>query len=186
MLFLTVAFSSIQTASAIDVGILPIEVAINQGEDKVYVSNAFGGVFVFDTDGVPFALPIDTGPGALTGITVDEATDLIYVTNSGTNKVIIIDGSTDTLSGSIDLAPFGGLFPVDVEISTLTKTLYVSNVLSQLVIVIDIDPANFATTLHTVIDVIPGFDSPSRFTYDLETQSAIFHPPLITQLYEGM
>jgi len=145
ILFLTVTFGTIQTASAVTVGILPFEVVINQADDNVYVSNAFGGVFVFDTDGVPLGPPIDVGPGALTGITFDPTTKKVFVANSGTNKVIVIDG--DPLSvdfndviAEIDLFAFGGIFPVGVEVDTVNDTLYVSNVLSQIVLV-------FLTTL---------------------------------------
>ena len=172
VLFLVVLISFTNYAYGITVGFVPIQVAINPNTDRAYVSHADGFVHVIDTTtntaivSVTPPIPIPVSPGnALTGITVDLVTNTIYVANSGTNQVAVLDGSTNTVSTTIDLAP-AGVFPVDVEVNTVTNTLYVSNILYLIVIVIDIDPANAGTTLNTIIDVIPGFDSPARFAFD--------------------
>jgi len=121
MLFLTVTFSSIPTASAIDVGILPFEIAINEGLDRAYVSHADGFVHVIKTTDGTLVTTTFVGPGALLGITVDPATDKIYVVNSGANEVIVLSGATNLEIASIDLLPFGGIFPVDVEVSSFSS-----------------------------------------------------------------
>jgi YVTN family beta-propeller protein len=156
------------TTEVIPVGLLPFEVAINEVTGKAYVSHADGTVHVIDTASGTAEAPIVVGVGALTGIDVDPVENKIYAASGGSNEVIVIDGATKTIDTKINLLPFGGVFPPDVEVNTVTKTLYVSNVLSLVVIVIDIDPTHVAT-LNKVIDVIPGFDSPARFTFDPAT-----------------
>jgi len=169
VLFFVVLISFTNYAYGITVGFVPIQIAINPNTDRAYVSHADGTVRVINTntDTVIAVIPVSPG-NALTGITVDLATNMIYVANSGTNQVAIINGTTNMVDTPIDLAP-AGVFPVDVEINTLTKSLYVSNVLSLIVIVIDINPANAGSTLNTIIDVIPGFDSPARFAFNPNT-----------------
>jgi len=180
MLFLAVTFSAIPTASAIvveDVGFLPFEVAVNQDTDYVYVSHADGDVHVFTTAGA-FVKVIEVGDDeALTGITVNPNTNLIYVANSALGEVAVIDGDPlhvgdfNTVIDTIILGP-AGLFPVDVEVNTNLDVLYVSNVLSSTVIAIDVwnsdssNPDVYFTPENTIIAVMEGFDSPSRFTFD--------------------
>jgi len=183
-------------AYAIDVGTLPFEVAINENTNKAYVAHGDGTVHVIDTATNTNIKIIDVSPGnALTGITVDPLSNKIYVANSGTNEVAVIDGipgspNEDTVIATIPLiSPLDGLtpvgiFPADVEINTNLSTLYVSNILSLTVVVIDISPdfpvdVNPITTENTIIDVLDGtenaltddfrFDSPARFAFDPNT-----------------
>ena len=168
ILIIITTFSTIQTAYAIDVGILPFEVAINQVTDKVYVCHADGTVRVFNTDGTPAVPPIilvSLGD-ALTGITVNPITDKIYVTNSAKSSVVVIDGGTSTIDTEIFLVdgfiPLG-IFPVDVEVNTNFNIIYVSSVLLPSVVAIN-------GTTNAIIDpVLAQFDSPSRFTFDPDT-----------------
>ena len=149
-------------AYGITVGTLPFEIAINPTTERAYVSHADGTVHVINTTTDTDIATIVVSPGnALLGIAVNTASNKIYVANSGTNQIAVIDGVSNTVSTTIDLAP-AGVFPVDVEVNTVTNTLYVSNVLSLVVIVIDLNS-------NSIIDVIPGFDSPSRFTFDPNT-----------------
>jgi len=80
--------------------------------------------------------------------------------------VVVIDGTTNMVSTRINLAP-AGVFPVDVEVNTVTNTLYVSNILSLVVLVIDINSGS--PFENQIIDVITGFDSPARFAFDPNT-----------------
>ena len=133
MLFLIVTFSTIQTASAIPVGFLPFEVAINQITDKAYVSHADGTVHVINTvtNSTIAVIPVGTFE-ALTGIAVNPNTNMIYVANSATSEVAAINGTTNAVTATIPLVigvtPVG-IFPVDVEVNTNLNTLYVSSVL---------------------------------------------------------
>jgi len=170
MFFLIVTFSTIPTASAtnVDVGTLPFEVAINEETERAYVSQIDGEVHVIKTDTKTFETIIDTGSGVLTGIGIDPLTERIFTVNGVGNELIVIDG--DPLSGTfhtvlatIPLFPFGGVFPVDVEVNPFDRTVYVSNVLSLVVLVFNVD--TFAP-----VGAIIGFDSPARFTFDPDTE----------------
>jgi len=164
----------------IPVGILPLEVAIDPTNDRAYVAHGDGTVHVIDTNTDSVIDIIFAGPGALTGIAFNPATNKIYVANTGLNEVVVIDGSTNNVIDRIPLvSPLDGftpvgLFPVDVEVNTNLSTLYVSNLFSLTVVVIDISPdfpvdVNPLSAENQIIDVITGFDSPWRFTFDPNT-----------------
>ncbi len=183
VLFFVVLVSFTNYAYGIEVGFVPIQIAINPNTERAYVSHADGTVHVIDTTtntpAVPPIIPVSPG-NALTGITVNPATNKIYVANSGTNQVAVIDGSTNTLQATIPLInPLDGItpvgiFPVDVEVNTNLCTLYVSNVLSLTVVVIDISTTGCSVDVsplpeNSIIDIISGFDSPSRFAFNPTT-----------------
>jgi len=169
----------------IPVGILPLDVIINPTTDRAYVSHGDGTVHVIDTNTDSVIDIINAGPGALTGITVNPLTNKIYVANTGLNQVVVIDGvpgspNENTVIDRIPLvSPLDGvtpvgIFPVDVEVNTNLSTLYVSNLFSLTVVVIDISPdspvdVNPLSAENQIIDVITGFDSPWRFTFDPNT-----------------
>jgi len=174
----------------IPVGILPFDVVINPITNKAYVAHGDGTVHVINTLTNIDIKTIIVSPGnALTGITVHSATNKIYVANAGANEVAVIDGVTDTLLTTIPLvSPLDGItqvgiIPVDVEVNTNLCTLYVSNVLSLTVVVINLETVcnTFPTGLleNQIIDVLQGtenastddfrFDSPARFTFDPTT-----------------
>ncbi len=94
MLFLAVTFGSIQTASAIGVGILPFDVAINQATNKVYVSHFDGSVHVFDTNGGLITIINDVSlQGPLFGMPVNPNTNKIYDANSAKKLAAVMSGS---------------------------------------------------------------------------------------------
>jgi|GEM_PF-5032751 len=195
VLFLVILISFTIYAYAITVlipvGILPFEVAINPITNKAYVAHVDGFVHVIDTTdntaivSVTPPIPIPVSPGnALTGITVNPLTNKIYVANSGINEVAVIDGSDDTLLTTIPLvSPLDGtpvgIFPIDVEVNTILCTLYVSNILSLTVVIINLGAgcigSDTVTPENQIIDVLDGtenfltndfrFDSPARFTF---------------------
>jgi len=173
VLFFVVLISFTNYAYGVTVGILPIQVAINPITDRAYVSHADGTVHVINTVTEIDIATIFAGPGALTGITVNPVTNKVYVVNTASSKVIVIDGSTNTVQTSIPLvSPLDGvtpvgIFPVDVEVNTILGILYVSNILSLTVVVIDINVGS--PTENQIIDVITGFDSPARFAFDPNT-----------------
>jgi len=149
-------------AYAITVGPVPVQVEINSITDKAYVTHSDGTVKVIDVDPtsgtyntVIDTILVDSGK-TLTNLTINEVTNTIYVTNSGSNTVEIIDGATDTVTSTISLAPFGA-FTVDVEINTVSNLLYVTNILSAVVMVIDIDPASPTVKIPVEIVAITWF-----------------------------
>ncbi|MGC7872882.1 YncE family protein [Desulfosporosinus sp. SYSU MS00001] len=62
-----------------------------------------------------------------------EAKEHIYVPNSNSNKVSIIDGGTNTLQGDVAV----GLGPFGISVNSLTNRIYVANFWSNNVSVID-------------------------------------------------
>jgi len=181
MIFVMFIIGFTNNAYAIDVGFLPFDVAINPNTNKAYVANGDGTVNVIDTTTNTNINTIVVSPGkSLIGIVVNPATNKIYVGNTGDSSVAVIDGATDTLLTTIALvSPLDGItpvgvFPVDVEINTNLSTLYVSNVLSSTVVVIDVSPdspvdVNPISAENQIIDVISGFDGAARFTFDPNT-----------------
>ena len=169
LLYFTIESPQIDSAFAIDVGTLPFDIAINPTNDRAYVAHADGTVHVINTTTDTDILTIVVSAGkALTGIVVDTVTNKVYVANSGDSTVEVIDVDNENSLTTIALvSPQDGVtpvgvFPVDVEINTNLDLLYVSNVLSATVVVIDLDN-------NAIIDVLSGFDSPSRFTFDPNT-----------------
>jgi YVTN family beta-propeller protein len=176
----------------IPVGILPFDVAINLELKKAYVAHADGTVHVINTDTNAVIKIIPVSPGnALTGITVNPDTEKVYVANGGANEVAVIDGNVgvDELIATIPLiSPLDGItqvgiFPIDVEVNTNLCRLYVSNVLSLTVVIINLETVcnTFPTGIpeNQIIDVLLGtenaltddyrFDSPARFAFDDDT-----------------
>lgn len=73
--------------------------------------------------------PVGAGP---VGLAVDQATDTIYVVNSNSNTVSVIDGATCNArhaSGCTRVPPTVtvGSNPVDVQLDQATDTVYVAN-----------------------------------------------------------
>jgi len=134
VLLFVVLISFTNYAYGITVGTVPIQIEINSITKKAYLTQSDGFVKVIDVNPanvlpivdpptyntVIATIPVDPGK-ALLNPTVNEVTNTIYVTNSGSNSVAIIDGVTDSVTGTISLAPFGGVFPIDVETTTTKK-----------------------------------------------------------------
>jgi YVTN family beta-propeller protein len=77
-------------------------------------------------------------PGLRTGadpwdITVNPATDIIYIANRLSNTISVLDGSTDRILATID----SGSSPTTVTVNPTTKRLYVANSGSNTVSVFD-------------------------------------------------
>lgn len=96
--------------------------------------------------GVVTPIAVGDGPG---GVGVNPTTNRIYVANSGSNTVSVIDGSTNTVLTTI---PVGG-GPADVGVDDVTNRIYVVNDSSQTVSVIDGNPGS--PTENSVIATIP-------------------------------
>jgi YVTN family beta-propeller protein len=67
------------------------------------------------------------------GAAVDPATDTIYVANSSSNTVSVIDGSTEAVTATISV----GTHPSGVAVDPATDTVYVTDTTSNKVSVID-------------------------------------------------
>ena len=109
--------------TTIGVGSAPWGVAVDEGDDTVYVTNLNGdNVSVINgrTGTVAGTIPVGDRPE---GVAVNEGDDTVYVTNLGGNSVWVINGRTRTVDDTITV---GGL-PFGVAVNQGDDTVYVTN-----------------------------------------------------------
>ncbi|MFM8774563.1 MAG: fibronectin type III domain-containing protein, partial [Actinomycetota bacterium] len=108
----------------IPVGTDPYGVAVDQGDDTVYVTNNFSdSVSVINgrtRTVVPGTIPVGSGPY---GVAVDQGDDTVYVTNSDSASVSVINGRTGTVDDTIPV----GTYPNAVAVDQGDDTVYVTN-----------------------------------------------------------
>jgi DNA-binding beta-propeller fold protein YncE len=131
-----------QTAATVDVGNAPYALAVDRLTDTVYVANlADNTVSVIDgatcngthhsgCSQTPPTVAVGSGPN---GVTVDQATNTVYIANGGSNTVSMIDGATcnGTYQGGCTQTPITvtvGNNPYPIAIDQRTGTVYVGNV----------------------------------------------------------
>jgi YVTN family beta-propeller protein len=125
--------ASTQTAPApIDVGIEPVDVAVDPTTGNAYVAN-YGSdtVSVIDESTNTVTATIDVGEYP-EGVAFDSANGDVYVANFGTDTVSVIDGSTNTVTATIDV----GVEPVEVDpygvaVDPATDEIYVTNIMGD-------------------------------------------------------
>jgi DNA-binding beta-propeller fold protein YncE len=130
-------------------GSLGFAVAVNSETNKIYVTNANtsaltenGGITVID--GATNSISHVTDPNAIgpVAVAVDPATNQIYVANEGSlifsgsnpGSITVIDGATNSITTVVD--PNANA-PVAVAVDSVTDRIYVGNVGSGNVTVID-------------------------------------------------
>lgn len=119
--------------SRIDVGLQPLQIALNSQTKKIYVTNfANDTVSVLDSESNTLLTTITVGKGP-NGISVNENTNKIYVANQIDNTVTIIDGLNDTTTTQVSV----GQRPVHVSLNKNTNKIYIANQDSNTVSVID-------------------------------------------------
>ena len=117
------ATSTLAVITTIGVGSAPWGVAVDEGDDTVYVTNLNGdNVSVINgrTGTVAGTIPVGDRPE---GVAVNEGDDTVYVTNLGGNSVWVINGRTRTVDDTITV---GGL-PFGVAVNQGDDTVYVTN-----------------------------------------------------------
>jgi len=153
----------------IPVGDRPHEVAVNTVTNRIYVANwGSNNVSVIDgatdteidTDGNPAngitRIPVGSGP---CGVGVNPTTNRIYIGNSGSDDVSVIDGATNTEidtdgnpANGVTPIPVGSA-PIGVHVNPITNRIYVANQNSDNVSVID-------QASNTIIATVPVGDFP--------------------------
>lgn len=145
-----------QAASTVNVGAGPFALAIDQATDTIYVANGNeNSVSVIDgatcnaadTSGCGQTPPTVAVGNAPNGVAIDQRTDTVYVTNSGTNTVWVIDGATcnSTHSNGCGQTPATvtvGNGPYQIDVDQHTGTVYVDNVGDSTMSLIDGDTCN--------------------------------------------
>ena len=110
---------------------------VNTTTNKAYLSGYGGKVWVVDgtTNALGTTITVG-GNGTALGIAANPNTNKIYVGQFLTSAVAVIDGSTDTVTGSI---PIGGMSPepTGVAVNPVTNRVYVANQNTKTVTVID-------------------------------------------------
>ncbi len=95
------ATSTLAVITTIGVGVAPGSVAVNEGDDTVYVTNYWSNnVSVINgrTGTVDDTIPVGGGPQ---GVAVDQGDDTVYVTNQSSGTVSVINGKTGTVDDTI-------------------------------------------------------------------------------------
>ena len=130
-----------RTPATIHVGKIPIGIAVDQVTDTVYVANAgsntisvINGATCNGTDHsgcgqVPATL---AAPGVAFGLAVNQATDSLYATQTGTGTLAVFNAATcnatDTSGcGQTPATVTVGSFPEGVAVDQATDTVYVAN-----------------------------------------------------------
>ena len=123
----------------IPVGDGPIDIAINNNTNTLYVLNQnSNNITVLDsfTYSSITTIPVGTNPS---GITFNKLTNKIYVSNTGNNSVSVIDTTSNTVIKTIVLPAVGLLSgdPKGIVVNPDTNRIFVGNSSSRTITVID-------------------------------------------------
>jgi YVTN family beta-propeller protein len=128
-----IGLASDSLIATIPVGVGPNSIAVDPDTDVVYVVNRYSStVSVIDgsSNTVSATIPVSSLTSAANGIAVDPATNMVYVgiqqeSPSGfpTSGVAVINGDTDSVTGTITAAPACGS-PEEVAVNPATDTVY--------------------------------------------------------------
>lgn len=98
------------------------------------------------------------------GVAVDATTNRIYVANSGSNSITVIEGNTNSVVTTI--TDPNAVAPVAVAVNPATNTIYVANSQSNNVTVIDGETGSVTTTIPVgTSPVWVAVDSRTNFIY---------------------
>ena len=143
--------SSDMVVATLNVGKKPSNVGINFKQNILYVSNSEGfiNLRVIDIKDnlstyILSEIPTEIHPSGISiGIANDNKTKMVYVANTDSNSVSVINGTINMLKKIIPV----GQKPTDIVFNESTRKLYVSNSLSNTLSVID---TNTEKVEHTI------------------------------------
>jgi YVTN family beta-propeller protein len=133
---------------------------VNSVTDTIYVTypGVAGAVFVDDSNMQWLAtIPVGSVP---IGVAVNATSNKIYVANSRSNNISVIDGASNTVVATV--ADPNAIAPFAVAVNATTNTIYVANSQSNNLTVID-------GGTNAVIATIPVGTSPSAVAVDSHT-----------------
>jgi|SRR5579859_6741407 len=132
-------------------------IGTNPKTDSIYVAGD-GAVDVWDSNGNLVAtIPVGSAP---VGVAVNATSNKIYVANSFSNNISVIDGASNTVVATV--TDPNAVAPVAVAINPTTNTIYVANSQSNNLTVID-------GATNTVMATFPVGTSPSDLDVDSQT-----------------
>jgi YVTN family beta-propeller protein len=127
------ATSTLAVITTIGVGSAPWGVAVDEGDDTVYVTNLGSGtVSVINGRTRTVAGTITVG-GNPYGVAVNDGDDTVYVPNFNSDNMSVINGRTRTVAGTITV----GDGPYGVAVDQRDDTVYVPNLNGSTVSVIN-------------------------------------------------
>ncbi len=121
--------------------------------------NLYATLYAFNTLAVVGVVGIPVGTNPL-GVAVNANTNMIYVANSGSNNISVVDGTSNSVVATV--ADPNALVPVAVAVNPTTNTIYVANQQSNNLTVID-------GTTNSVTATIPVGTSPSGVAAESRT-----------------
>ncbi|MDE3089705.1 MAG: YncE family protein [Chloroflexota bacterium] len=127
------------TASPVQVGNHPVDIAVNTATNMIYVANFdSNSITVIDSTKIggttnPFVTEIPLNQAGPLDIAVSPTNKKVYVANFGSNSVSIIDATTNTLKTNVPV----GVNPFYVTVNPTNGDVYVANFLTNNVSVID-------------------------------------------------
>ena len=135
-------------------------IAVDQSTGDIYLTVvtdifASNSVKVIGSNGA--TIPVGSGP---VGVAVNTTTGKIYVANSGSNNVSVIDGASNAVVATV--TDPHAIAPVALAVNATTNTIYVANSQSNNVTVID-------GATNSVTATIPVGTSPSGVDIDPQT-----------------
>ena len=138
-------------------GLSGIAVDQSTGDTYLTVLSEFApnSVKVIGSNGA--TIPVGSRP---VGVAVNTTTGKIYVANSGSNNVSVIDGASNTVVATV--TDPHAIAPVALAVNATTNTIYVANSQSNNVTVID-------AATNSVTATIPVGTSPSGVDIDPQT-----------------
>ncbi len=135
-----------------------------------YGSNTVSVISV-DSPSLSYAVTTVTVGNNPWGVTINQSTDLVYVTNSGPGTVSVLNGSTYTTVATISLG--AGLTPEGISIDAATSTAYVANAATNTVSAIDLLTDTPITSAAPPIP-IPAGSGPWSIAVLLNTGNAAY------------
>jgi YVTN family beta-propeller protein len=111
---------------AVNVGVFPVALAINEVTNQVYVVNSSSNnATVIDANHMNQTTTVPVGSNPLAA-SVNPVTNLTYVVNESSNNVTVIDGQNNTTNVNVGNQPF------DVGVDEVTNKVYVTNLAGDL------------------------------------------------------
>jgi YVTN family beta-propeller protein len=156
----------------IPVGDGPIDIAINNNTNTLYVLNQnSNNITVLDsfTYSVITTIPVGTNPS---GITFNKLTNKIYVSNTGNNSVSVIDTTINTVVKTIVLPEASG--PKGIVVNPNTNRIFVGNSNSYTVAVIDGNTDSIISTISRPPSLTGAF-APDKLVLDSQNNTVYFY-----------
>lgn len=120
------------------------EAVVDEKNNKVYVSDVRGGIWVIDGKSNTFSRMISAVGPSVTGLAVDSDRDRLYAISKG--KVVFYDLKADAV---IDSFPTGADKPINLAIDKKTNRLFISHQGSGSVSVLDAEKGTVIKAIET-------------------------------------